>query len=273
MAISTIPLPFRFKQGGLCLVYPTQVNAIVVAVKTLRSEYFPNQVDRFKTEQQILEQLSHPNIVKIQDKGTLVDDRPFYTMPWYPNTLRTCFDRLNEVVSGHSRIVNNDKLEVQSQVREALNLFSQVILGIEYTHSQQVIHRDLKPENILVSSDFKQAVVADFRVPYTPNPDKVKFGSEQSLSGSIPNRSYYAPEQAKNSTVPVSKATDIFALGVILDELLDIHSNISRDAKLTASPLSLSSMEKLKQLAAQMQEVNPEDRPLIAEVSAKLQMH
>jgi len=170
-----------------------------VAIKLLRNDVDAAQVaERFRIERQILATLEHPNIARLIDGGTTDEGLPYLVM---------------EYVDGESitRHAKDQKLDVHAR----LELFRAVCAAVHFAHQRLVVHRDLKPNNIFVthSGDVK---LLDFGIA------KVL---ESSPQASVPaatvhalTPAYASPEQVKGEIV--TTASDIYALGVVLYELL-----------------------------------------------------
>lgn len=150
---------------------------------------------RFKREVQILSKLDHAGIVRVLD-SRLNEDPQYFVMPLYTSSLA---DELGSV---------------SGKLQEVVPIFEAILDAMEYAHSLRVIHRDLKPGNILVNSA-ADVVVADFG-----------FGKELDRVQSFPTASgtrlgtyrYAAPEQLTDAAV-VDHRSDIYSLGMILEEL------------------------------------------------------
>lgn len=167
------------------------------ALKLLRHEAV-GQLDRFHGERQILARLEHPGIARLLDGGMTADGRPYTVMEYVEGRTLTEFCRENG-----------------SSLRERVNLFEQVCDAVAFAHRNLVVHRDLKPDNILVTAegsvkllDFGIAKLIDMAAP----PAEV----DNTIAPFTPD--YAAPEQLDGQ--PITTATDIYALGVILFELL-----------------------------------------------------
>ncbi|MFC5743058.1 serine/threonine-protein kinase [Dyella tabacisoli] len=152
---------------------------------------------RFQQERRILAALTHPNIPRLLDSGHDDDGRPWFAL---------------EYIEGQSLLDWSD--QQQLGLRERIELFRQVLAAVAHAHQHFVVHRDLKPANILVDRN-GHAKVLDFGV--------AKLIAESSsatrtgvLAGFTPE--YAAPEQVSGTAI--SAATDVYALGVILYQLL-----------------------------------------------------
>jgi len=171
-----------------------------VAIKLMRSSALsdPESRARFFSERQILADLSHPNIARLIDGGTTETGEPYLAMEYVEGIPIDDYCRFREL-----------------KLKQILDIFREVLLAVHYAHKMLFVHRDLKPKNILVSRD---------GVPKLVDFGTAKLVIFQGVRKSITEENapltlmYAAPEQVRNQ--PVSAATDIYALGVILFELL-----------------------------------------------------
>jgi len=167
-----------------------------VAVKLLRQEYTndPTFLARFHKEAQSAASLSHQNIVSVHDFGQ-DHNRPYIIMEYVAgNDLRTVLDKK------------------QLSLDQVVDYAIQICKGVGSAHQRKMVHGDLKPGNILVSAD-NQVKVADFGLARALGQSAMDEGE---LVWGTP--SYFAPEQAAGETV--MPATDVYAIGVILYEML-----------------------------------------------------
>lgn len=154
---------------------------------------------RFLREQQILASLGHPNIARLFDGGQTADGRDFLVMEFVDGLP---LDRYCE--------------EHRLSTRARLVLFRQVCAAVHYAHQQQVVHRDLKPSNILVTPAGVPKLV-DFGIAKLLEADPVS--SALTASGLQPmTPAFAAPEQV--NLQPITPATDVYSLGVVLYRLL-----------------------------------------------------
>ena len=170
-----------------------------VALKIVRGGLdHPRLVERFRAERQILAGLEHPGIARLLDGGQTDDGLPYVVM---------------EHVSGEpiDRFVQGRSLSI----RETLRLFVRVCDSIEYAHQRLVIHRDIKPANILVNDEGEPKLL-DFGIAKMLAEDQ---SPDLTVAGARPMTPIYAaPEQIRGE--PVSTATDVYGLGLLLYELL-----------------------------------------------------
>jgi serine/threonine protein kinase/tetratricopeptide (TPR) repeat protein len=160
---------------------------------------------RFRNERQILATLDHPFIAKLLDGGTTDDGLPYFVMEFIEGApvYRFCDERTLTVA-------------------ERLRLFQDVCEAVHYAHQKLVIHRDIKPSNILVTTPGVPKLL-DFGIAKLLNPE---FAGEITLDPTatamrLMTPEYAAPEQVQGQ--PVSPATDVYSLGVLLYELLTGH--------------------------------------------------
>jgi len=173
-----------------------------VALKVLADERASrDKRGRFKNETAFLLRNKHPNIVSVVDHGLSRGQEvngPFYVMPRYDGSLR-------------------DWMREGLRSGQVLPLFSQILDGVEAAHLQRAIHRDLKPENILHDRGNGRLAIADFGIAQF-NEDLVATLVETAPSQRLANFQYAAPEQ-RTTGQTVAQQTDIYALGLILNEL------------------------------------------------------
>jgi serine/threonine-protein kinase len=188
-------------RGGMGVVYRARhrkLNRPVALKMILAGAYAspPNRA-RFQREAVAVAALRHPNIVQVYDSGE-AGGRPYFTM---------------ELVEGGTLA---DRLAgTPLPTRAAAELVAALAGAVELAHANGVVHRDLKPANVLLTAD-GTAKVTDFGLArYTEG------GPELTLSGTrVGTPSYMAPEQALGRSRAIGPATDVYALGAILYELL-----------------------------------------------------
>jgi non-specific serine/threonine protein kinase/serine/threonine-protein kinase len=152
---------------------------------------------RFRNEMQILADLNHPHIARLLDGGQTAEGVPYLVM---------------EYVEGRPIDLFCD--ESSLSIEERLKLFMRVCAGVQYAHQLLVIHRDIKPGNILVTTEGEPKLV-DFGIAKLLD----RASSDQTATAMpFMTAGYASPEQVRG--VPVSTATDIYSLGVVLYELL-----------------------------------------------------
>lgn len=177
-----------------------------VAVKRLRSDLArePIAADMLAREARIVGGLEHPNIVTVHDVGERPDHGPFYVMRLLdPLSLNDVLTMLR---------TDDESANAAFPLGRLLRQFLQVCDAIEYAHSRGVVHCDLKPANIVLG-EFGEVVVVDWGLAKRLDEDYL-------LRGGTPG--YAAPEQLDRSNRPIDRAVDVFALGVILYEIVTL---------------------------------------------------
>ena len=169
------------------------------AVKLVRAGLAPDLVARFRSERQILARLDHPAIARLLDGGVTEDGRPYFVM---------------EYVDGEPITAYCDRRRLG--VNERLALFESVCDAVQFAHGRLVVHRDLKPSNVMVTGDAEARVkLLDFGIAkLIENDGAPATRTEQRVM----TPEYAAPEQVRGDEV--TTATDVYALGVLLYELL-----------------------------------------------------
>jgi serine/threonine protein kinase len=186
--------------GGMSSVYKAHDTLLErnVALKILHEQYNEDEefVERFKREARSVAQLQHPNIVTVIDRGE-EDGRQYIVFEYIDG------ENLKEL------LVRRGRLEAE----EALAIGVEVARALAFAHEHGLVHRDVKPQNVLLNGDGR-AKVTDFGIARSIDVDT---GVTQ--TGTILGTSnYLAPEQAGGQ--PVDAQTDVYALGVVLYELL-----------------------------------------------------
>jgi len=172
-----------------------------VAIKLVRGGYDTASVlERFRHERQILASLDHPNIARLLDGGTTDEGLPYLVMELIEGT------PIDQYCDAH-RLGVNDRLR----------LFVQVCGAVQYAHQRLVIHRDIKPGNILVTKDGVPKLL-DFGIAKILDPAA---SAATTVAGPM-TPEYASPEQIRGE--PITTATDVYSLGVVLYQLLTGHS-------------------------------------------------
>jgi len=214
-------LPERYElgeeigRGGMGTVYRALDRRLgrEVAIKVLALlpglQADPDVLDtaaRLEREARILARLEHPGIVPVHDVGLLPDGRVFYTMKLVRG------QRLDEVAQAAS-------------LPELLRLFTRVLDAVAFAHAQGVVHRDLKPENVMVGP-FGEVLVMDWGVAKLRGDWAGEGGGTGGTVLGTPG--YMPPEQARGEVARTDERSDVFALGVLLGDLLAASADRSR---------------------------------------------
>jgi eukaryotic-like serine/threonine-protein kinase len=213
----------RIGEGGCSVVYLAEQLEPVrrpVALKLIKAGMDTWQVvARFEVERQALALMDHPHIAKVFDAGVTTTGRPYFVM-----------ELLRGVPITH--YCDQHRLTV----KQRLELFVHVCQAVQHAHQKGIIHRDLKPSNILVTT-------AD-----QPSPKIIDFGIAKAMQVRLTDRAivtwfgqfvgtpaYMSPEQARMSTEDIDARTDIYALGVLLYELLTGATPFNQETLATAA--------------------------------------
>ncbi len=195
----------KLGQGGMSLVYLGQRDDNTfnrqVAIKTLdRVINTETMRARFRHEQRIHARLNHPNIARLLDAGLSTNNKPYLVMQYVNGT------SIIEFANTH----NYD-------IKQRLQLITQVCDAIAFAHSQLILHRDIKPSNIMVD-DSEQAILLDFGIAKLLD-DNDEIAQQLTREGDkLMTLSYASPEQIRGDEL--GTASDVYSLGVVLYELL-----------------------------------------------------
>ncbi|MGH7575644.1 MAG: protein kinase domain-containing protein, partial [Longimicrobiales bacterium] len=196
----------RIGRGGMGEVYLAARDEPYrqeVAVKVVRlGVHEPETARRFRAERQILARLAHPHIARLLDGGVTGDGRPYLVM---------------EHVVGSPITEYCD--ERRLTIPERLRLFRTVCDAVQFAHRNLIVHRDVKPSNVLVTED-GEVKLLDFGIAKLLEPEPEERAETQTALR-LMTPDYAAPEQVRGD--PVTTATDVYALGALLYELLTGH--------------------------------------------------
>lgn len=191
----------RLAAGGMGVVYEAEDHKLkrTVALKMIRGSTFANaaEVARFTIEAEAAAALDHPNIVPIYEIGQL-DGQPFFTM---------------KLIDGQS--LAERMKQGLLPTREAVSLLSTIARAVQHAHQRGVLHRDLKPGNILLDEAGKPWLT-DFGLAKLTQTDS----SLTLTTDHLGTPHYMAPEVADGTARAASTASDVWALGVLLWEML-----------------------------------------------------
>ena len=196
-------------EGGMGLVFVAEQQHPVrrkVAVKVIKPGMDTREViARFEAERQALALMDHPNIARVIDAGATKSGKPYFVMELVRGVGITEFCDANRL-----------------SPRERLELFVQVCQAVQHAHQKGVIHRDLKATNILVTLHDGTPVVKviDFGVAKAIGQQLTDKTIYTRFSQMIGTPMYMSPEQAEMSGLDIDTRSDIYALGVLLYELL-----------------------------------------------------
>lgn len=191
-------------RGGMGVVYlaarADEAFEKLVAIKILpRGLEGEDILRRFRSERQILASLDHPNITRLLDGGTTTDGSPYLVMEYIEG------EPIDQYCNAHNLNVSN-----------RLRLFQQVCAAVSYAHRNLVVHRDIKSSNVLVTTEGVPRLL-DFGIAKLLTPGSLP--SDPTMTALHPMTPEYAsPEQVRGE--PVTTASDVYSLGVLLYRLL-----------------------------------------------------
>lgn len=196
-------------EGGFGVVFEAEQSEPIrrrVALKLVKPGMDTRHVlARFNAERQTLARLDHPGIARVLDAGTTPRGRPYFLMDFIDGRPITDYcDARRATIPGR------------------IAIFLQVCAAIEHAHQRGVIHRDLKPSNVLVAETESgpSARVIDFGIARALNAES-EAGAHVTMTGQfVGTPAYMSPEQRAGHASAIDTRTDVYALGVMLYELL-----------------------------------------------------
>jgi serine/threonine-protein kinase len=193
----------RGGMGAVYLAHHTGDFSHSVAIKMIRRGMDSDVVvRRFRHERQMLASLNHPHIARLFDGGTTAEGLPYFVM---------------EYIAGApiDRYADDRRMNVADRMRLCLDVFD----AVQHAHDRQIIHRDLKPGNVLVTAD-GQIKLLDFGIAKWLGSGTDGDSTMTSLARPM-TPEYASPEQIRGGTI--TPATDVYALGLLMYEVLTGH--------------------------------------------------
>lgn len=202
-AFSSYTLVGQVGQGGNARVFSaTNEDGERVAIKFLGPHINPEQKKRIKNEIMFCFRNRHLNIIPVFDvgfDGADDDEIIFYVMPLYAETLRT-------------------KLRQGLAHKEAIEIIKAILEGLAFVHGKGIIHRDIKPENILFAKGSSVPIIADFGIAHFSE-EELATAVKTKDNARMANFIYAAPEQRVLDNKRITFASDLFAVGLVLNEM------------------------------------------------------
>jgi tetratricopeptide (TPR) repeat protein/tRNA A-37 threonylcarbamoyl transferase component Bud32 len=196
-------------RGGMGEVYLAQDRQLhrKVALKLIRRGMDTEAIiRRFRNEERLLASLNHPNIAQLYGGGMTPEGLPFFAMELVEGERLDVYCREKYCQSGADRL----------SIFEQLELFRKICAAVSYAHQRLVVHRDLKPANIRVKAEGEPKLL-DFGIAKLLKPEPASLDLTLTQPR-VMTPEYASPEQVRGE--PVTTATDVYSLGVILYELL-----------------------------------------------------
>lgn len=251
-------LKSKLGEGGMGIVYKAMQlsTSREVAFKIVKVDVGDDvRLERFKQEVEIISNLSHPNIVRVIDTGTVPDHDLLYVVM--------------ELIEGiplsdllWHKHAEGQYFKCRTRVEFALEVIYQLCAALTEPHRQGIIHRDIKPENILISPSSDETVqlkVLDFGIARVLNASKT---SQKKMTDSripfVGTPHYMAPEQVARSQYDAR--TDLYAVGVVLFEMLSAQYPFDNENLLALL------LQKTQREAPSLSTVLPEDHGLLQDV-------
>ncbi|MCI0408747.1 MAG: serine/threonine protein kinase, partial [Acidobacteria bacterium] len=196
-------------QGGMGVVYLAEQTEPIqrrVALKLIKLGMDTREViARFEGERRALALMNHPHIASVHDAGITREGRPYFVMPYVAGVPITAF-------------CDSQRMRLSGRLR----LFMQACSAIQHAHEKGIIHRDIKPSNVLVSEvDGKPSVtVIDFGIAKATDRHRAEPALLTSEGVLVGTPEYMSPEQIASGGRDVDTRTDVYALGLLLYEIL-----------------------------------------------------
>ena len=204
---------------------------------------------RFEAERQALAVMDHPNIAKVLDAGTTADGRPYFVMELVKGTPITEFCDARRLTP-----------------KQRLELFVPVCQAIQHAHMKGIIHRDIKPSNVLVAlhDETPVAKVIDFGVAKAIGQQLTEKTIYTGFGVLVGTPAYMAPEQATFNQLDVDTRADVYALGVLLYELLAGSPPIEKER------LKLAALDEVLRIVRDEEPPRPSQRLSTSQAKASI---
>ena len=235
-------------EGGFGVVWEAQQSKPIsrkVALKVIKAGLDTDEVlQRFDAERQALARMDHPHIAKVFDAGATPQGRPFFSMELVDGEPITAFCKTHGL-----------------DIKARLALFNQACSAISHAHQKGIIHRDIKPSNVLVATDDRGS----------PLVKVIDFGVAKAIEGKLTDATlhtrqeqllgtpaYMSPEQAGLDNLDIDTRSDIYALGVLLYEL------ITGETPFDPSTLMQRGYEEIRRIIREEEPPRPSVRMIVS---------
>jgi serine/threonine protein kinase len=185
-----------------------------VALKLMFHGPLASELERRRMDQEvrILSALDHPNIVSVIDRGETADGSQYFVMSYVDGR------PLNEFLDDFHR--DHGRPEILADVSELLKLFKRICEAVNAAHLRGIVHRDLKPGNIVIDA-YGEPHILDFGLAHAALAQGGDPGKSITRTGEfVGSLEWASPEQARGEADKIDTRTDVYALGVILYEML-----------------------------------------------------
>ena len=256
----------KLGEGGFGVVYKVlnNIDNNVYAIKKIMMDINENESYKILREVQSLSKLYHRNIVRYNSSwlnyDTVSDD---YLSSFKGSMHLHLFVQMELCdMSLDTYITNRDQIDLNYNI----NIFNQIICGLEYIHSQSIIHRDIKPKNLFIKNN--EIKIGDFGLSkdlciFDNKDNPLSIIPKENMTNDIGTTPYVSPEQLSN--IFYDYKTDIYSLGIILFELFNIFTTQMEKAitiknmKDTIYPIDMSN--KIITVCKNLTNNDPELRP------------
>jgi len=256
--------------GAVLLYHDIQIGRRV-ALKVMRADAAADATmrERFVREAQVQGQLEHPSIVPVYDLGVDPRGTPYFTMKRVRGV--TLAEILDGLAAGRSEVAE------RYPRRRLLGAFASVCLAVDFAHRLGVLHRDLKPANLMLG-DFGEVYVLDWGLAKVRSASDIPSDAGVSVRRApvgetragivLGTPGYMPPEQIRGETAALGPATDVYALGAILFEILAGEPLHPADSPEEAIASTLVGSDARPSMRARAHDVGPELDEVCARATA-----